>query len=135
MTRSPASGAHPHPTRSKPLDIRCAPARLAHMPSRRARPQSAGRERTEAWAPAGSYWCHSGSHAQRGGVGSGGQAHDERGPHARDIVMAGDLASVLFEDSVADAEAEPGAFSDFLGGKKRVENPVGMGDALTVIRE
>ena len=42
---------------------------------------------------------------------------------------------MLFDNPVADAEAESGALSNFLGGEERVEDLIGMGDALAVVRE
>ena len=47
--------------------------------------------------------------------------------------MAKNLASVLAHDSVADAQAQTGSLAHFLGGEERVENAIGVGDAVTVV--
>ena len=63
------------------------------------------------------------------------QADHKRGALSRDVVVAGNLAPMLFDDAVTDAEAESGTLSNFLGGKERVEYLVRMSDALAIIRE
>src|SRR5581483_2690096 len=50
-------------------------------------------------------------------------------------VMAGNLAPVLLNDAVTDAEAESGSLANFLGSKERVKNLVRMSDALAIVRE
>ena len=40
-----------------------------------------------------------------------------------DAALDGNLAAVIADDAVADAEAEPGAFADLAGGEERIEDP------------
>ena len=49
-----------------------------------------------------------------------------------DPALDRDLAAVIADDAVADAEAEAGAFADFAGGEERIEDPaqVLVGDAV-----
>src|SRR5579864_5118579 len=84
---------------------------------------------------AGSWLFYSCGHTERSGVGRCWQADDESCTCAADVVVTENLASMLFHDSVADTEAEAGAFADLLGGEERVKNLVGVDDAAAVIGE
>jgi len=68
-------------------------------------------------------------------VGRCGKTDDEGGSLAIGIVMAKNLASVFLHDAVADAEAEAGSLADLFGGEERIENSVGMGNAVAVVAE
>ena len=63
------------------------------------------------------------------------QADHKRGALSRDVVVAGNLAPMLFDDAITDAEAESSPLANFLGREKWIEDLVGMGDALPVIGE
>ena len=61
------------------------------------------------------------------------QADHKRGALSRDVVVAGNLAPMLFDDAVADAEAESGTLANFFGSKERVKYFVRVDDALAVV--
>ena len=68
-------------------------------------------------------------------MGDRGQAHDEGRALSARIVVAKNLAAMLFHDAVADAEPEAGSLAHFLGGEERIEDLVGMRDSVPVIAE
>ena len=49
--------------------------------------------------------------------------------------QGGNLASVLFHDSIADAQTEAGSLSHLFGGEEGIENFIGMGNPVTVVAE
>lgn len=61
------------------------------------------------------------------------ETDDESGALPSDIVMAKNLAAVLLDDAIADAEAKPGALSDLFGCEEGVENLVGMSNSIAII--
>src|SRR6266576_7010396 len=65
----------------------------------------------------------------------GGQANRKGCALSTCVVRAKNLAAVFFHNSVTDTETEPGPFADLLGAKKRIEDAVGMADAVAVIAE
>ena len=65
--------------------------------------------------------------------GGGKAKHKHRA--AFGLVVAGDLAAVILDNSVHGAESEAGAFADRLGGVERIENTLGLANARTGIGE
>src|SRR5262249_11136924 len=63
------------------------------------------------------------------------ETHDKRCAVGLHVVMAQNLSTVLSHNSVADAQAQPRSFADFLGRKKRIKDPIWMRDAMPVIAE
>src|SRR5579864_7029692 len=61
------------------------------------------------------------------------QTHDKRGAYAVGIVVTGDFSTVLAHDSVANAQPQPCAFSNSLGGEERIKNPLRVLNAVAVI--
>ncbi len=51
------------------------------------------------------------------------------------IVVAEDIATVLLDDAVTDAQTESSSFPDFLRGEEREEDLLGMRDAISVVGE
>src|SRR2546425_9125493 len=51
------------------------------------------------------------------------------------IVRAEDFSSVFFHDAIADTQAEACALTHLLSGKERIEDAVGLGDAVAVVPE
>ena len=68
-------------------------------------------------------------------MGRGGQADDKRGALPARVVVTENLASVLLQNAITNAEAETGTFSDLFRGEEGVENLVGMGDSAAVVAE
>jgi hypothetical protein len=66
-------------------------------------------------------------------VGDCRQTDDKCGALPADIVVAENLAAVLLDDAITDAEAKPRALSHLFGGKERIENLVGMRNPVAVI--
>ena len=58
-------------------------------------------------------------------MGNGGQADHKRSARPVRIVVTKNLATVLLQNAITNAQAEAGAFADFLGGEERVKNLVG----------
>src|SRR6476620_8993517 len=65
----------------------------------------------------------------------GGQANGKGRALPAGVIRTKNFAAVFFHDSVTDAEAEAGPFSDLLGGEKRIEDAVRIGDAMAVVAE
>src|SRR5262249_39900870 len=51
------------------------------------------------------------------------------------VVGAENFAFVLANNSIANAQPQPGALADFFGGKEWIEDPLGVLDALSVVAE
>ena len=62
-----------------------------------------------------------------------GQADNECGTMSASVVVAKNLATVLFQNSITNTQTEAGAFPDLFRGEERVENPVGVGDSVAVV--
>ncbi len=56
-------------------------------------------------------------------------------PGLASVVVTKNLAPMLLQNAVANAEAEAGAFADLFGGEERVENLIRMGDSVAVVAE
>ena len=61
------------------------------------------------------------------------ETDDKRGALPCNVVMAKNLAAVLLDDAIADAEAKTRALSDLFGREEGVENLVGMSNPVAVI--
>src|SRR5579862_8330037 len=62
-----------------------------------------------------------------------GQPHQKSAADAVRVVARGYFSAMRADDAVADAQAKSGALPDFLGGKERIKNALGMGDAGTIV--
>src|SRR6195256_591758 len=51
------------------------------------------------------------------------------------VVVGENLAGMLLDDAVANAQTEAGSLSHLLGGEEGIENAVGMGDAVAIVAE
>src|SRR6267143_2753464 len=70
-----------------------------------------------------------------GRLGNGGQADDERRTFDAGVVVAQDLATMLPHDAIADTQAQASSLPHFLGGEERIEDAIGLGNALAIITE
>src|SRR5882762_817556 len=70
-----------------------------------------------------------------GRLGNGGQADDERRTFDAGVVVAQDLATMLPHDAIADTQAQASSLPHFLGGEERLEDAIGLGNALAIITE
>ena len=68
-------------------------------------------------------------------MGRCGKADDEGGSLPVDVVVAENLASVFLHNAIADAEAKAGSLADLLGSEERIENAIGVGNAVAVVAE
>src|SRR5579863_5819803 len=79
---------------------------------------------------------YSGGGAYRGRFwGSREPHHEGRAASLARIVMAKDLSSMFTNNAIADAQAQTGAFSYFLGGEEWIEDTVREGDPMPVVAE
>src|SRR4029077_1436249 len=59
---------------------------------------------------------------------------DDKGRSFRvKVVVTHDLSAMFADDAIANTQAQTGTLADVLGGKERIKNTFGIGDAHTVI--
>src|SRR5262249_54258815 len=113
-------------------DIHDVQAPREEKPRQKARPRSRGLA-----APPWSGWRLSSAGLFRSGSRSarfrGNGNSYRKGASAGLIIPTLDLASVRAHDPVTDAQAKPGAFARLLCGVERIENALGVNNALAVV--